>query len=103
MKRAIMINSQDNTAIAFNDIQAGENVSIVTASGEVIREIAAEQAIPFGHKIALETISQGENVLKYGEVIGIATQQISKGSHVHIHNVKSALLPGPEQEIKQKI
>lgn len=96
MKRAIMINSQDNTAIAFNDIKAGENVSIITSSGEVIREIATEQAIPFGHKIALAAISRGENVLKYGEVIGIATQQINSGGHVHIHNVKSALLPGPE-------
>lgn len=96
MKRAIMINSQDNTAIAFNDINAGENVSIITSSGEVIREIATEQAIPFGHKIALAAISRGENVLKYGEVIGIATQQINSGGHVHIHNVKSALLPGPE-------
>ena len=91
-----MINSQDNTAIAFNDIKAGENVSIITSSGEVIREIATEQAIPFGHKIALAAISRGENVLKYGEVIGIATQQINSGGHVHIHNVKSALLPGPE-------
>ena len=96
MKRAIMINSQDNTAIAFNDIKAGENVSIITSSGEVIREIATEQAIPFGHKIALAAISRGENVLKYGEVIGIAAQQINSGGHVHIHNVKSALLPGPE-------
>ena len=95
MKRAIMINPQDNTAIAFNDIEAGEYVSIITASGEVIREIAAEQIIPFGHKIALAAINKGENVLKYGEVIGIATQLINKGGHVHVHNVESALLPGP--------
>jgi len=96
MKRAIMINPQDNTAIAFNDIEAEEDVSVISTSGEIIREIAAEQIIPFGHKIALAVISKGENVLKYGEVIGIATQSINKGGHVHVHNVESVLLPGPE-------
>jgi altronate dehydratase len=95
MKRAIMINPQDNTAIAFNDIEAGDDVSVISASGEVIRKISAAQVIPFGHKIALAAIGKGENVLKYGEIIGVATQPINKGGHVHVHNVASALLPGP--------
>jgi altronate dehydratase small subunit len=34
-------------------------------------------------------IEKGEAIVKYGEVIGRATQQIILGKHVHIHNVES--------------
>jgi len=29
------------------------------------------------------------NIYKYGEIIGRATQLISKGSYAHIHNIES--------------
>ena len=47
--------------------------------------------IPAGHKYALRSISKGEYVVKYGEVIGKATQDILKGEWVHTHNVQSHL------------
>ena len=31
---------------------------------------------------------EGEYVIKYGEVIGVATKNIGVGEHVHVHNVK---------------
>ena len=34
-------------------------------------------------------IAQGEPILKYGKVIGQATQPIRVGQHVHIHNVEA--------------
>ena len=92
MKRAIMINPKDNTATAFDDIEAGDTVSLASTSGEV-GEITARQAVPFGHKLALAIIGKGDKVLKYGEVIGLATQPINKGDYVHIHNVESAFFP----------
>ena len=93
MKRAMRINPDDNTATALNDIEAGETISLVSKSGPV-GEMTAKQAIPFGHKLAVIDIKKGEKILKYGEVIGLATQNISKGDYVHTHNVVSALLPG---------
>ena len=92
MKRAIMINPRDNTVTAFDDIETGDTVSLASTSGEA-GEITARQAVPFGHKLALATINQGDKVLKYGEVIGLATQSINKGDHVHVHNVESAFFP----------
>ena len=47
--------------------------------------------IPAGHKYALRAIEAGEYVIKYGEIIGKATQAISAGEWVHTHNVKSHL------------
>lgn len=47
--------------------------------------------IPAGHKFALRDIKQGDYVIKYGEIIGKATQDIPQGEWVHTHNVKSHL------------
>ncbi len=47
--------------------------------------------IPAGHKYALRPIACGETVIKYGEIIGRATQDIAVGDWVHTHNVKSHL------------
>ncbi len=44
-----------------------------------------------GHKYALFDIKAGENVIKYGNPIGHATQDIKKGEHVHTHNLSTNL------------
>lgn len=69
MKDKVIINSKDNIGVCL------------TACGE----------IPAGHKYALKDIQKGETVIKYGEVIGRASQDIKQGEWVHTHNVKSHL------------
>ena len=49
------------------------------------------EAIEHGHKIALVHISKGENIIKFGVVIGTATCAINKGEWVHLHNCGSRL------------
>jgi altronate hydrolase len=44
-----------------------------------------------GHKYALTDIYRGENIIKYGNPIGHATEDIKKGDLVHTHNVKTNL------------
>lgn len=44
-----------------------------------------------GHKYALRDIKAGENIIKYGQSIGHATEDISEGGHVHTHNLKTNL------------
>ena len=44
-----------------------------------------------GHKYALCDIKKGENIIKYGQPIGHATEDIKKDEHVHSHNVKTNL------------
>ena len=44
-----------------------------------------------GHKYALRDIKCGENIMKYGNPIGHATEDIKKGDHVHSHNMKTNL------------
>ncbi len=44
-----------------------------------------------GHKHAIRCISAGEEIIKYGQPIGVATCNIKSGEHVHSHNMKTAL------------
>ena len=44
-----------------------------------------------GHKIADRDIVKGEDVVKYGFPIGVATSDIKKGEQVHTNNMKTKL------------
>lgn len=44
-----------------------------------------------GQKYALREIAAGETIIKYGFPIGIASQMIHTGEHVHSHNLKTTL------------
>ena len=44
-----------------------------------------------GHKIALENIEKGADIIKYGYPIGYATERINEGDSVHSHNMKTKL------------
>lgn len=44
-----------------------------------------------GHKVALQDIAAGENIIKYGFPIGHATRAIKKGEVVHVDNIKTNL------------
>ena len=49
--------------------------------------VTAIDDIPAGHKVAVRPIAAGAPVHKYGEVIGIAREDILPGAHVHSHNL----------------
>jgi altronate dehydratase small subunit len=85
--KAIVINEKDNVATAIASLKAGSTVSLeVQGRMERIKLLAP---IPMGHKFALREIEQGADVIKYGEPIGQTTARISRGDHVHVHNVIS--------------
>ena len=44
-----------------------------------------------GHKFAVRDIKEGENIIKYANPIGHATQNIKKGEMLHSHNLKTNL------------
>ena len=55
-----------------------------------------------GHKYALHDIKKGEDIIKYGNPIGHATEDIKKGEHVHTHNVKTNLSGNIEYNYEPK-
>jgi len=85
--KAIVIDPQDNVATAVEDIGAKERVAVDLAGQAA--SLLVLQEIPFGHKVAVAAIPCGSQVLKYGESIGTATQNIEPGEHVHVQNLVS--------------
>ncbi len=77
-KLTTRLSPEDNVIVARASILNGVEIqdeSITTSS-----------QIPKGHKIATRPIPSGEPILKYGQIIGFASQDIETGAHVHEHN-----------------
>jgi altronate dehydratase small subunit len=87
MSKVLVINKEDNVATAIKDINENEIVSFLI--GHELKNIRVKEKILFGHKFALKKINKGGKVIKYGESIGKATENINLGYHVHIHNTES--------------
>lgn len=87
MKIAIIMDPKDNVATLLSDVD--KNDMVQARLGEKSVEEQIREPIRFGHKFALSRINKGAHVVKYGEIIGRATQDIDKGHHVHVHNVES--------------
>jgi altronate dehydratase small subunit len=87
LKIAIVMDPKDNVATLLSEVEKDDVVQ--ARLGEKSTEEQVKEPIRFGHKFALSRIGKGENVVKYGEIIGRATQDIDKGCHVHVHNVES--------------
>jgi len=87
IQKAIIMNEKDNVATLLADV--GKNNAVQVMVGGRLMEVRMQGKIQFGHKFAIRKINKGENVIKYGEAIGQATQDIEEGQHVHVHNVES--------------
>ena len=74
MNRAIQIDKIDNVATTTTNIENGEIVEILSSKGDVINKLKTSEAILFGHKISLSNLNIGDQIIKYGEVIGLASK-----------------------------
>lgn len=86
MKRGMLIDPRDNVGIVLEGVKPGDRIEI---NGKVIPVL---NTIALPHKIAIVDLKQGDDVIKYGMVMGYATQDIKAGQHVHVHNVDSEKL-----------
>lgn len=96
--KTVMLNPHDHVAVALEPIPAGSVVS-VTCQGRTF-SVTLNDPIDFGHKFAVVPIAKDSDVRKYGEVIGIATRDISPGEHVHVHNIEGKRARGDLRGIK---
>jgi len=87
-----VLSAKDNVATALDSLRAGECLEL--AVNGVKRAVTLRADIPFGHKFSLAEIRPDSPVIKYGEVIGLATAPIETGDYVHVHNIASARARG---------
>ena len=100
MVKAIQIDGRDNVATVTSDVDVGEVVDVLSPEGSVLMTPKVVDDVGFGHKVALLGLSVGENVVKYGEVIGVASRPIRVGEWVHTHNVESVAVPTSSSEVE---
>jgi len=80
-EKAILLNADDDVMIAKANIPAGTIIEDDGARVEVRQDIRA------GHKIARRSVGAGDPVRRYGQIIGFATEPITVGDNVHVHNL----------------
>ena len=76
--RTLRLHAQDNVVVAVDVLEAGRP----TVAG-----LEPRARVPKGHKMAVVPIGEGAPVLKFGQIIGFATQPIAPGDWVHEHNL----------------
>lgn len=82
---AIKIHPKDNVVVVTKNIDV--NTPLVYIGGEDVEQLVQER-VPFGHKVAITAIPEDGEVIKYGECMGIATESIEPGYHVHVSRVR---------------
>lgn len=78
MPRSLVLNSADTVGVALVNLEAGSQADQGTT---------LTRRIPKGHKFALVDIAPGGAIVKFGQIIGFATETIATGDWVHEHNV----------------
>jgi len=81
---------KDNVGVVVVEgLKAGTTMLGVVTADNSSFEIEAKADIPIGHKVALGDLKSGDTAIKYGEDIGRFVADVTRGSHVHVHNLKT--------------
>lgn len=103
MKKGILLHeSDDDVGVATMDLTAGEVVEALTLEGEPVTELELVDDVPLAHKVAMKSMEASQDVLEYGRPIGISTAAISKGAHVHTHNLHGKRWSGRSQIVNHE-
>lgn len=87
MINAILLDEKDNVVTCVKEVQQGETVTYRSTIG--LKMLKAVEMIPYCHKVALIDIDEGNEIIKYGEMIGRTNCRIPKGCLVNENNVFS--------------
>ena len=90
--RAVKISEQDNVAVVVAPVTKGEILE-----GTFIKALCD---IPQGHKIALRPIKKGEEVIRYGVVLGYMKEDIAEGGWINEFNLELPSSPAVADLVK---
>lgn len=77
--RTLQLHASDNILVALETIAARASIK---------DGLIAANRTPRGHKLAAGAIAKGEPIVKFGQIIGFARDNIAPGTWVHEHNVE---------------
>lgn len=76
----LRLHERDNVAVALQALEAEADFSVDGLSVRTVKPVDVM------HKVALRLIGSGQNIIKYGHIIGVASCVIEPGELVHSHN-----------------
>lgn len=97
---ALLMDPKDNVVTCVAEVKAGDLV--VYKNGDQLCSLKAEESIPFCHKIALTDLKKGDEVMKYGELIGKTTRDVAKGQWVSHENIYSVPRDYESEMVKEE-
>jgi (2R)-sulfolactate sulfo-lyase subunit alpha len=90
MIHCVLHDPKDSVAVVVvENVKAGMTLTGLILDEDRTITVPCTQDIPIGHKVALKDMATGDTVIKYGTDIGKVVQPIAKGSHAHVHNIKT--------------
>ena len=86
----LMHDRADNVGVVVvEDLKAGtEMLCRITEDNSTFKMTVLDD-VPIGHKVAIVDLVKDDTVIKYGEDIGRMVGGAAKGTHVHVHNLKT--------------
>ena len=84
---ALLMDQKDNVVTCVSEIPAGTLVTYQDENG--CQRLCAREDIPYCHKIALQDLPAGAEVIKYGESLGKLITPVQQGQWIAEHNLKS--------------
>lgn len=90
MIHCVLHDPHDSVAVVVAEgVKAGMTLTGLILDEDRTLTLECRQDIPIGHKVALRDMAVGDTVVKYGVDIGKVVQPIAKGTHAHVHNIKT--------------
>jgi altronate dehydratase small subunit len=93
---ALLMTDDDDAATAIDDLEAGHELDLDDGT------LVLPGAVEFGHKFALVDIEEGDEIIKYGEIIGRASEPIAAGDWIHVHNCESTRGRGDLEVVEEE-
>ena len=84
---AIILKPKDNVGTSIKPLK--RNTEIILKLEKQLINFVIKENIKLCHKFSLSKIRKGDKIIKYGEIIGVAIDDIQSGNLVHIHNIQS--------------
>lgn len=79
----VYLHRDDNICLAARPLDGGAKI----VAGD--RAVTLGGPVKLGHKIAVQRIPKGARVIKYGQAIGVTTENVDPGDWVHTHNLSN--------------
>ncbi|MGF6989326.1 galactarate dehydratase [Lachnospiraceae bacterium PF1-21] len=88
LAQTVKVNPRDNVAIALYDLEAGVRTT---------ENVVTLEKIPQAHKVALKDLRVGDEIIRYGVLLGYANREIKEGSWINEEMVTLPKMPSLDQ------